>query len=128
MKTGMTSVTDLTLHSVPTPAENTYYNQTDTMKLNSVKFTNSDSNFHAQVKPADTHLPKVTDDGGVSPGVLRVYAHLAVFEDDKCDRFIKPPTRNKNVYVTYMFTKTKINPNNVFVFLWMGSLTWHPQG
>lgn len=41
------------------------------------------SSFYGQVKLSDTHLPKVTHDGRIGPGVLRINAHLAVFKDDK---------------------------------------------
>lgn len=38
------------------------------------------------------HLPQMAHDGRVRPGMLCVYAYLAVFEDNKGDGLVKPPT------------------------------------
>ena len=106
--------------TAPTPAENIITGRILRSLIQSgVWFFNS--SVYGQVKLSDTHLPKVTHDGRIGPGVLCIYAHLAVFKDDKREWFIKPPARHKKINATDTFTKTKANPDNVFVFLRMAS-------
>lgn len=50
------------------------------------------------------HLPQMAHDGGIRPGMLCIHAYLAVFEDNKCEGLVKPPTEenvimNSQVYI-----------------------------
>lgn len=53
--------------------------------------------YSATGKKGVAHLPQMAHDGRVRPGVLSVHAYLAVFEDNKCEGLVKPPTEESMI-------------------------------
>lgn len=53
--------------------------------------------YSATVKKGVAHLPQMAHNGRVRPGVLGVHAYLAVFEDNKCEGLVKPPTEESKI-------------------------------
>lgn len=46
------------------------------------------------------HLPQMAHNGRVRPGVLCVHSYLAVFEDNKREGLVKPPTEENAIRVS----------------------------
>lgn len=53
--------------------------------------------YSATGKKGVAHLPQMAHNGRVRPGVLGVHAYLAVFEDNKCEGLVKPPTEESKI-------------------------------
>lgn len=76
----------LSLRAVPASAENPHYVTRQILRnCSHCAAWGSTSPFFLRIKPADTHLPQVANDGCIRPGVLSIQTHFPVFEDDKCE-------------------------------------------
>lgn len=53
--------------------------------------------YSATGKKGVAYLPQMAHDGRVCPGVLCVHAYLAVFEDNKREGLVKPPTEESMI-------------------------------